>query len=113
RGKGADRERMVQQRARETGAAFAMCNLVGGQDELVFDGHSVVVSPGGETLARAHQFTEELVVCDLDLPPSAAAKRPEGDGTGLEGLRTGASARLEARFDVPEAKGAIERRLAD
>ena len=53
RGKGTDRERMVAERARETGAAFAVCNLVGGQDELVFDGHSVVVSPRGETLARA------------------------------------------------------------
>ena len=44
RGRGAYRERMVQERARETGAAFAVCNLVGGQDELVFDGHSVIVS---------------------------------------------------------------------
>ena len=47
RGRGAYRERMVQERARETGAAFAVCNLVGGQDELVFDGHSVVVSQDG------------------------------------------------------------------
>ena len=47
RGRGTYRERMVQDRARETGAAFAVCNLVGGQDELVFDGHSVVVSRAG------------------------------------------------------------------
>ena len=44
RGKGTEREEMVAQRARETGAAFALCNAVGGQDELVFDGHSVIVS---------------------------------------------------------------------
>src|SRR5204863_6675008 len=62
RGRGTYRERMVQDRARETGAAFAVCNLVGGQDELVFDGHSVVVSEQGATLARALQFAEELVV---------------------------------------------------
>jgi NAD+ synthase (glutamine-hydrolysing) len=67
RGKGLGRERMVADRARETGAAFALCNTVGGQDELVFDGHSVVVSPGGETLARGPQFREELVLCDLEL----------------------------------------------
>ena len=52
RGKGAYREGMLAERASETGAAFAMCNLVGGQDELVFDGHSLVVSADGEVLAR-------------------------------------------------------------
>src|SRR5919198_1765448 len=73
RGKGIARERMVAERARETGAAFALCNAVGGQDELVFDGHSVVVSPGGETLARGPQFREDLVLCDLELEPRAGA----------------------------------------
>ena len=67
RGKGLARERMVAERARETGSAFALCNMVGGQDELVFDGHSVIVSGGGETLARGPQFAEALVVCDLEL----------------------------------------------
>src|SRR3954468_23785228 len=62
RGKGIAREEMIGDRARETGAAFAMCNLVGAQDELVFDGHSVVVAPDGRTLARAAQFEEELLV---------------------------------------------------
>ncbi len=72
RGKGLAREEMVASRARETGAAFAMCNLVGAQDELVFDGHSVIVSDRGETLARATQFGEELLTCDLELsrPPA-------------------------------------------
>ena len=85
---------MVQERARETGAAFAMCNLVGGQDELVFDGHSVVVSPAGETLARAAQFAEELVVCDLELPRIRRRRRRartshESSGAG-GGYRPGA-----------------------
>src|SRR3954463_6523905 len=79
RGKGIAREEMVLDRARETGAAFALCNLVGGQDELVFDGHSVVVSHDGRTLARAAQFTEALVVCDLDLE----ASEPAGEGARM------------------------------
>ncbi len=73
RGKGGGRERMVAERARETGAAFALCNTVGGQDELVFDGHSVVVDAAGSTLARGPQFEEALVLCELDLEPATAA----------------------------------------
>ncbi len=72
--KGIERERMVAERARETGAAIALCNMVGGQDELVFDGHSFVVGPHGETLARAAQFEPELLLCDVELPASAPAK---------------------------------------
>jgi NAD+ synthase (glutamine-hydrolysing) len=75
RGKGRARERMVAERARENGAAFALCNAVGGQDELVFDGASVVVAPDGETLARAAQFKAELLLCDLTLGPGAEASR--------------------------------------
>ncbi|MGE0505009.1 MAG: nitrilase-related carbon-nitrogen hydrolase, partial [Solirubrobacterales bacterium] len=51
RGKGRERERMFAERAREYGAHFAFCNLVGGQDELVFDGHSFLLGPDGELLA--------------------------------------------------------------
>ena len=67
RGKGAARERMVAERARTYGIPFALCNTVGGQDELVFDGQSVVVSAEGETIARGAQFEPELVVCDVPL----------------------------------------------
>jgi NAD+ synthase (glutamine-hydrolysing) len=65
RGKGREREEMLAERAREYGACFAFCNLVGGQDELVFDGHSFLVGSDGELLARAAQFEEELLVCDV------------------------------------------------
>ena len=65
RGKGLARERMVAERARSNGAAFALCNMVGGQDELVFDGGSVVLAADGEVLARASQFEPELLFCDL------------------------------------------------
>jgi NAD+ synthase (glutamine-hydrolysing) len=66
-GKGLERERLFGKRARETGAYVAFCGMVGGQDELVFDGHSFVLDPSGETIARGAQFSEELIVCEIDL----------------------------------------------
>jgi NAD+ synthase (glutamine-hydrolysing) len=65
RGKGREREAMFAARARGYGTYLAFCNLVGGQDELVFDGHSFVVGPSGEVLARAAQFEEELLLCEI------------------------------------------------
>src|SRR5918996_2997098 len=59
RGKGAEREQMFADRVRAYGAAFAFCNLVGGQDELVFDGHSLLFDTDGGLVARARQFEEE------------------------------------------------------
>jgi NAD+ synthase (glutamine-hydrolysing) len=73
-GKGSERERMFVQRARDNLACVAFCGLVGGQDELVFDGHSCVIDHTGQTLARAGQFCEELLVCDVDLQAAAAAR---------------------------------------
>jgi NAD+ synthase (glutamine-hydrolysing) len=74
-GKGIERERLFASRAVESGAFVAFCALVGGQDELVFDGHSFVLDPTGATIARARQFAEDLLVCDLDLevPPRSPA----------------------------------------
>src|SRR3982751_1356 len=66
-GKGREREQMLAQRARDNLAAVVFCNLVGGQDELVFDGHSVVIDQDGEVVARAPQFEEAFTVCTLDL----------------------------------------------
>ena len=73
-GKGLERERMFAQRARDNLACVAFCALVGGQDELVFDGHSCVLDHTGATIARAAQFREELLVCDVDLQAAAAAR---------------------------------------
>ncbi len=73
-GKGAERERMFAQRARDNIACFAFCGLVGGQDELVFDGHSCVIDHTGATIARAAQFREQMLVCDVDLAAAAAAR---------------------------------------
>ena len=63
--KGQYREQMFRVRATDYGCYVLFCNLVGGQDELVFDGHSTVVDPGGELIARAKQFEEDLLFADL------------------------------------------------
>ena len=67
RGKGLERERMLAQRAADYGCFVAFCNAVGGQDELVFDGHSLVIDPAGRVVARGAQFEEDLLVVDLDI----------------------------------------------
>ncbi len=79
RGKGREREAMFAARARSYGAYLAFCNLVGGQDELVFDGHSFVIGPSGEILARAAQFEEELLVCEVPPPPPGRLAEPLPD----------------------------------
>ena len=63
---------LVRRRAALAGCTLAYVNMVGGQDELVFDGDSLVVSADGEVLARAPQFEESLLVVDLDLPAATA-----------------------------------------
>ena len=79
RGKGREREAMFAERARAYGTAFAFCNLVGGQDELVFDGHSLVVDAAGNVIARAAQFEEELLVCEVPSPAPADLAEPLSD----------------------------------
>jgi NAD+ synthase (glutamine-hydrolysing) len=79
RGKGREREAMFAARAREYGVGFAFCNLVGGQDELVFDGHSLVVDAEGNVIARAAQFEEELLVCEIPSPTPGSLAEPLGD----------------------------------
>jgi len=66
-GKGDLRERMLATRAAENVAIVAYNNLVGGQDELVFDGNSLIINQKGEIIARGRQFEEDLVVADLDV----------------------------------------------
>ena len=73
-GKAEDREEMLVTRARDNAAYVAFCNLVGGQDELVFDGHSVVLDDEGEVIARAAGFEEALLVVDVD-PNEALGRR--------------------------------------
>ncbi|GIU96011.1 MAG: putative glutamine-dependent NAD(+) synthetase [Gaiellaceae bacterium] len=73
-GKAEEREEMLVTRARDTSAYVAFCNLVGGQDELVFDGHSVVLDDSGTVVARAPGFEEHLLVVDVS-PELAIGRR--------------------------------------
>jgi len=68
RGKRAEREAMFARRARESGVPFAFVNLVGGQDELVFDGASFVLDAEGRTLGRAEQFADDFLIVEFDGP---------------------------------------------
>jgi NAD+ synthase (glutamine-hydrolysing) len=73
-GKDREREDMLRVRARDNTCFVAFCNAVGGQDELVFDGHSVVIDDEGELVARAPGFEETLLVVDVD-PLAAVGRR--------------------------------------
>jgi NAD+ synthase (glutamine-hydrolysing) len=75
---------LVRKRAQEAGCSLAYLAMVGGQDELVFDGDTIAVDRDGEVIARAGQFVEELVVLDLELPAAAGAPRSGRVADGLE-----------------------------
>ena len=82
REKGRERENLFAARCRRQRCGLAFCNAVGGQDELVFDGHSLVIGPDGAVIARGKQFEEEMLVVDLERPAGSrnAAPEPAGDG---------------------------------
>jgi NAD+ synthase (glutamine-hydrolysing) len=107
---------LVRRRAAGTGATLAYVNMVGGQDELVFDGDSIVVSAQGEVLARAPQFEEHLLVVDLDLP--AASTQPpaptDARGATVERLVLGGEPpSSHPALSVPEPTAGIAPRLED
>ncbi len=88
RGKSEARYQLVARRAREAGAALAYVNMMGGQDELVFDGDSIIVDAQGELLARGPQFEETLLVADLELPAAtgplpSSSPADASDGTTM------------------------------
>jgi NAD+ synthase (glutamine-hydrolysing) len=70
-GKGRERQRLIASRARENRVGFAYVNMIGGQDELVFDGQSCAFDAGGMLLARAPQFADDLLVYDVGAGPGA------------------------------------------
>ena len=142
-GKQSGRERMLATRAADSGAIVAYVNLVGGQDELIFDGSSTVFDEEGELLARARAFEDDLLIADLDVegvfrtrlhdprrrkeradaatPPvfvSAAPARPHGAAReGLPGAtepRLGPTGRIESPLErVEEAYRALVLGVAD
>ena len=93
RSKGREREHMFATRAVDYRSFVAFCNAVGGQDELVFDGHSVIVDPGGRLVARGRQFEEDLVVYDLDM--TAASRQRLRDPRWRQRLTPGEEDAIE------------------
>jgi NAD+ synthase (glutamine-hydrolysing) len=92
-GKDREREDMLATRARDNACFIAFCNAIGGQDELIFDGHSLVLDDDGTVLARAPGFEECLLVVDLD--PTAAV------GRRLRDVRRRALARERTPVELP------------
>ncbi|MEV1046738.1 NAD+ synthase [Streptomyces sp. NPDC049916] len=103
---------LVRKRAQEAGCTTAYLAMIGGQDELVFDGDSIVVDKEGEVIARAPQFSEGSVILDLELP-AAAAEAPSGivdDGLRIDHVVL--SAEPVAAYE-PELAGGYAERLDD
>src|SRR5215468_7355449 len=133
RGKEDVRLDLVVRRAREARAALAYANMIGGQDELVFDGDSILVAADGTLIARGPQFEEALVVADLDLPPAPPDPPREqpvdaGDGTeitikrvtlplsgpvGTMDLEEASEAAGVPEVERPEGSGLLWPRLSD
>ena len=112
-GKAEEREEMLVTRARDSSSYLAFCNLVGGQDELVFDGHSVVLDDAGEVVARARGFAEELLVVDVE--PAFAMGRRLSDVRRRELERSRGllpEVRLVELGDLPETDEQQPRRVA-
>ncbi|MEJ3747322.1 NAD+ synthase [Actinomycetes bacterium KLBMP 9797] len=101
---------LMRRRAAEAGATIAAVNLVGGQDELVFDGDSMVVAADGTLLTRAPQFTEQLLVHDLTLP-AATPDAPTGDLGEMAVRRVAVGA--PSFVDGAPAVGGIADRVTD
>jgi NAD+ synthase (glutamine-hydrolysing) len=112
RNKDDTRLELVRKRAQEAGCTTAYLAMIGGQDELVFDGDSIVVDRDGEVVARAPQFSEGCVVLDLDLP-AASADAPTG--VVDDGLRIDRVVLSEEPLPAyePELTGGYADRLED
>jgi NAD+ synthase (glutamine-hydrolysing) len=88
-GKGREREEMLITRARDNACWVALVNAVGGQDELIFDGHSVVIDEEGEVVARAPSFEEALLVVDIDVSTAIARRLVDARRRALAAERGG------------------------
>src|SRR3954452_6707681 len=102
---------LVRRRAAESRAPILYCNQVGGQDELVFDGDSLVVSADGELLARAPQFVEHLLTVDLAFERTGLAERTEGRVGALTVTRHLLSEEPVAAFEP--RPGSVAKPLSD
>src|SRR6185295_12021166 len=92
RGKGLSRETMISTRASDNGVVVCYVNAVGGQDELVFDGHSLICDERGSVVARGAQFREDLVVYDIDVEGVMQARLHDARYRNERGAAAAASA---------------------
>ena len=109
-GKGTAREQMLVTRATDNAAVVAFCNLVGGQDELVFDGGSVIIDERGQVIARGAQFAEDFVVADVDL--SAVFRRRLHDPRRRKSTSAALTSVALPSFAQPETASPDRRPLA-
>jgi NAD+ synthase (glutamine-hydrolysing) len=114
-GKRAPREAMIGDRAADYGVYVAWVNTVGGQDELVFDGNSLIFDPKGHVIARAASFVEELLVCDIDatVAPHRPNEKLRRESEAAEGLELEVS---ELAVPAPASaapRPPLERRFAE
>ena len=109
--KATGRERMLIDRAVDNAAVVAFCNVVGGQDELVFDGSSVIVDQRGEVVARAKAFEEDFVVADVE-PGRAGGRKSGGPGKSKEFRCEDLPAPNTDRKPKPAVQPRLARRLA-
>jgi NAD+ synthase (glutamine-hydrolysing) len=107
-GKNDDRERMLCTRAEDNAIALIYCNLIGGQDELVFDGNSLVINEAGHIIARGKAFEEDLIVADLNVE-RVFSERLHDPRRRREKLRVTADATLDV-IDLGSTQGSSNRR---
>jgi NAD+ synthase (glutamine-hydrolysing) len=103
-GKGEAREEMILTRARQYKSFIVYANLVGGQDELVFDGQSLVVDPKGKLVAHGNSFVEEMIVEDLTVQPrTLKTKKAKAKPAGIKTYHVASSAKRSlAKKQLPE-----------
>jgi NAD+ synthase (glutamine-hydrolysing) len=102
-----ERETMLATRAADASVPVVYANLVGGQDELVFDGASMVFDEGGHLVARAKQFAEDLLVVDLDVRPAFRRRLLDPRGR-IRSARLDEVAVSDARISEPPSASRIE-----
>jgi NAD+ synthase (glutamine-hydrolysing) len=108
-GKSEFREKMISTRASDNVAIVAYCNLVGGQDELVFDGGSIIFDQGGELIIRGKQFEEDLVLADLDME---AVFRMRLHDPRIRREKTSGEEKSLKRIDLPDPSRPVEKRVS-
>jgi len=104
------RERVFGTRASDNQAMVAFCNMVGGQDELVFDGGSMILNPRGEVIARAKSFGEEFLVADLDLEQVFNYRLHEPRIRKLKDLENAEKRAMRVRLSAPPFDRASKRK---